>query len=83
MKASHDDSDRQRELVRGWIETGRLLEARERAALAAMTPEESRQAAFDMLQLGGMLPERGTPRTTSGLVEMQRLFARFRERGRG
>jgi hypothetical protein len=82
MTASSESLKQQRELVRGWIEAGQLLESRRRAALAALTPEDSRRAAFDMLQLGGLLPSHDTPRSKSGLVEMQRLFVLFRARGR-
>lgn len=39
-----------------WRETGRLLEAQRFLELAAQSPSQSQQAAFDMLQLGGMLP---------------------------
>lgn len=72
----------QRALVAAWQETGRLLDAQRRAELAAQTPHESRQAAFDMLQLGGMLPADATRERDCGLIEMQRLFARWHERER-
>jgi hypothetical protein len=74
--------ERQKELVAIWRETGRLLEAQKHAELAAQSPAESRQAAFDMLQLGGMLPRDIARENSSGLVEMQRYFARWRSRGR-
>ncbi len=66
---------RQKELVATWHETGRRLEAQRFAELAAQSPEQSRQAAFDMLQLGGMFPGDTEREKTSGLIEMQRLFA--------
>ncbi|MFS8085136.1 MAG: hypothetical protein ACMG6H_05860 [Acidobacteriota bacterium] len=72
----------QKELVATWRETGRRLEVQRRAELASQTPVESRQAAFDMLQLGGMLPGDAKREESSGLVEMQRLFARWHTRGR-
>jgi hypothetical protein len=50
--------------------------------LASQSPLESQQAAFDMLQLGGMLPGDNTRDESSGLVEMQRFFARWHTRGR-
>jgi hypothetical protein len=79
---SHPPSlDLQKRLVRQWRETGRLLTNLRRAELAAQTPEESRQAAYDMLQLGGMLAPDATREKTSGMVEMQRLFARARGGG--
>jgi hypothetical protein len=73
---------RQKELVALWRETGRVLEARRRSELAAQSPSQSRQAAFDMLQLGGMLPADPVRENSSGLIEMQRLFARWHSRGR-
>ncbi len=73
---------RQRELVATWHETGRRLEAQRHAELASQSPLESQRAAFDMLQLGGMLCGDTTREGSSGLIEMQRLFARWRSRGR-
>ena len=72
----------QKELVATWRETGRWLEAQRHAELASQTPAESRQAAFDMLQLGGMLPGDAAREKSSGLIELQRLFARWHNRGR-
>jgi len=72
----------QKKLVATWHETGRRLEAQRHAELASQTPVESQQAAFDMLQLGGMLPRDAKREESSGLVEMQRLFARWHTRGR-
>ena len=73
---------RQKELVATWHATGLRLEAQRRAELASQSPLESQQAAFDMLQLGGMLPVDTKRDESSGLVEMQRLFARWHARGR-
>lgn len=72
----------QKELVARWGETGRMLDAHRRAELAAQSPELSRLAAFDMLQLGGMLPADPARERDSGLIEMQRVFARWHHRGR-
>lgn len=72
----------QKVLVARWQETGRLLDEHRRAELAAQTPEQSRLAAFDMLQLGGMLPADPRRERSSGLIEMQRLFARGHGLGR-
>ena len=68
----------QKRLVAQWQETGLAVERLRYAALAAQSPGESRQAAYDMLQLGGLL--RGDPERvpSSGLVEMQRLFGVLR-----
>jgi hypothetical protein len=74
--------ERQKELVATWHETGLRLEAQRRAELASQSPLESQQAAFDMLQLGGMLPDDTKREESSGLVEMQTLFARWHTRGR-
>lgn len=73
---------RQKELVAAWQETGRRLEAQRFSELAAQTPSQSRQAAFDMLQLGGILPADPAREKRSGLTEMQRLFSRGHGRGR-
>jgi hypothetical protein len=81
MPSSDISPERRKQLVAAWRETGRLLETQRWKELAAQTPEESRQAAFDMLQLGGMLPPDPAREHSSGLVEMQRLFARRASRG--
>ena len=72
----------QKELVERWRETGRVLEEQRQAELAAQSPLQSRQAAFDMLQLGGMLQVDEARERDSGLIEMQRIFARGHERCR-
>ena len=71
----------QKRLVSMWQETGRVLAARHAAELASQSPLQSQQAAFDMLQLGGMVPEDPARERHSGLVEMQRIFARWHQRG--
>jgi hypothetical protein len=72
----------QKELVATWRETGRRLEEQRHAELASQSPAESRQAAFEMLQLGGMLLADARRENSSGLVEMQRVFARWHHGGR-
>jgi hypothetical protein len=72
----------QKRLVERWLETGRVLEAQRHAELAAQSPVQSRQAAFGMLQLGGMLRVDEARERGSGLIEMQRIFARGHERRR-
>ena len=72
----------QKELVAQWCETGRVLDDLRRKELASQSPEQSRQAAYDMLQLGGILSTDPARERTSGLIEMQRLFARGHGRGR-
>ena len=73
----------QKRLIEQWRETGRVLADIHRAELAAQSPEESRRAAWDMLQLGAMLPPDPARENQSGLVEMQRLFAKMRSGGVG
>ncbi len=68
----------QKRLVAQWQETGLALERLRYAALAGQSPEESRQAAYDMLQLGGLLHSDPDREPGSGLVEMQRLFGMLR-----
>lgn len=76
MNPSH--AEQQKRLVTQWQETGALLDKLRYAARAAQSPEESRRAAFDMLQLGGLLHDDMSREPASGLVEMQRLFGALR-----
>ncbi len=71
----------QRRLIEQWRETGRVLTDIRRSELAAQSPEDSRRAAWDMLQLGAMFPPDPARKNQSGLVEMQRLFAKLRSGG--
>lgn len=73
----------QRRLIEQWRETGRVLAEMRKAELATQSPEDSRRAAWDMLQLGAMLPPDPARENQSGLVEMQRLFAKLRSGGVG
>lgn len=75
------ESNLHKQLVARWRETGRMLEQQRRSELAAQSPAQSRQAAFDMLQLGGLLSADPARDLTSGLIEMQRLFACWHVRG--
>ena len=81
MNPSH--AEEQKRLVAQWRETGLVLERLRYAALACQSPAESRQAAYDMLQLGGRLNGESRDTLGSGLVEMQRLFGALRAHGRG
>lgn len=74
--AGKPSREEQRRLVAQWRSTGPELERLRRAELASLSAEEAREAAFDLLQLGGMLPPDPKRERSSGLVEMQRLFAR-------
>ena len=59
-----------------WETAGEALDALRRRELAAMTDDDARRAIADLFADAVMfdLP----PRTTSGLVEQQRLFSRLR-----
>ncbi len=81
MNRSH--AEEQKRLVAQWRETGLVLERLRYAALACQSPAESRQAAYDMLQLGGRLNGESADELGSGLVEMQRLFGVLRAHERG
>jgi hypothetical protein len=61
-----------------WESAGNALDALRRRELAAMTDDDTRRVIADLFThaLPGDLPAR----TTSGLVEQQRLFARLRQR---
>ena len=73
----------QRRLIAQWRETGRVLADIRRAELATQSPDDSRRAAWDMLQLGAILPPDPAREHQSGLVEMQRLFAKLHGGGVG
>jgi DNA-binding transcriptional MerR regulator len=75
------DDDTQRRLIRQWQETGLVLKEIRRHELAAMQEEVSRQATLDMLDLASTLPDDPRRELYSGLAEMQRLFAKLRDRG--
>ena len=61
-----------------WESAGNALDALRRRELEAMTDDDTRRAIADLFTDAppGDLPAR----STSGLVEQQRLFARLRER---
>ena len=61
-----------------WDSAGRALDALRRRELAAMTDDDTRRAVADIFS--GALPDTAPPRTSSGLVEQQRLFASLRRR---
>ena len=71
----------QRKLVGAWREAGKAMEAERRRTLASQTAKESREAAFDMLELGSLAAPKSSAEKYSGLIEMQRVFARARQRG--
>lgn len=67
-----------RKLVRIWDRAGPALEAIRRRELEAMTDDQAREAAADMLTFP--LPADLPPRLDSGLVEQQYWFSKFHSR---
>jgi hypothetical protein len=74
----NDEREANREFVERWSKAGPLLDAVRKAELRALD-EEPDYAALDALFEFGILASRDLPiRTTSGLVEQQRLFSLLR-----
>jgi len=73
--ASHDQGE-MKAWVETWAQAGPKLEAIRDRELREMTYEDRIRAIDALLQLGAQL---GKPRTTSGLVEQQRLFQKLRK----
>jgi hypothetical protein len=71
--------DQERERTRAWVENwarvGPQLEAIRRRELRAMTYQERIRAIDTLLQIGCRFAK---PRSSSGLVEQQRLFQKAR-----
>jgi len=67
-----------RKLVRTWDQAGPELEAIKRRELEAMTDDQAREAAADLLSFP--LPADLPPRLDSGLVEQQYWFSKFHSR---
>lgn len=74
------DEDVQKRLIRQWRDTGVVLRKIRLDELAAMQDEESRRVALDILNLASVLADDPRRERSSGLVEMQRLFSKLRER---
>jgi len=70
-----DYDERTKAWVATWIKTGPELEKIRRDELRKMTYEQRIEAIDCLLQIGSTF---GQPRTTSGLVEQQRLFQKAR-----
>ncbi len=70
------DQEQTRAWVENWAKVGPKLEAIRRRELREMTYQQRIKAINSVLQLGTLL---GKPRTTSGLVEQQRLFQKARK----
>jgi len=64
-----------KEWARRWKEAGPLLERIRQEELLEMTPERRRAASLAVLDMGAPFD---CHRTTSGLVEQQRIFMRAR-----
>lgn len=69
------DDATMRKLVRIWDQAGPELEAVKRRELEAMTDDQAREAAADVLTFP--LPVDLPPRLNSGLVEQQYWFSKF------
>ena len=74
------DENVQKRLIRQWRVTGRLLRKIRLDELASMQDEESRGVVLDILNLASVLSDDPRRECNSGLVEMQRLFSKLRER---
>jgi hypothetical protein len=72
-------SDAEENLTKRWVQTwreaGPRLEEIRRRELRQMTYQQRIKAVDALLQIGSRF---GKPRTTSGLVEQQRLFQKAR-----
>ena len=70
-------SDRNERLkyVRHWQRVGPLLEKLQNEELRRMDASRAREIAEDVLELGDLAP---CETTTSGLVELQRIFQKLR-----
>ena len=71
------DLERQRtkQWVENWKRVGPILEEIRRRELRNMTYDQRVKAIESVLHLGSLFAK---PRTTSGMVEMQRLFQKAR-----
>ena len=67
--------EQQKQLVQQWSEAGPLLEQVRQEELLQMTPQQRRAASLAVLDLVVAAP---CDRTTSGLIEQQRIFMRAR-----
>jgi hypothetical protein len=72
------DLDTQKAWARGWQNAGQALESVRRAELRSLTEDTALQATDRLLSLGAQARLSANRRRTSGLVEQQRLFSRFR-----
>ena len=70
-----DSDDGRREWVRNWLERAPKLEEIRRRQLRTFDHEKHAQAIDALLQIGCQFAR---PRSTSGLVEQQRLFKKAR-----
>ena len=69
------DLETQRAWARGWQNAGKALEAVRRVELRRLTAEKALQATDRLLSLGAQATLSAKRRSTSGLVEQQRLFS--------
>lgn len=71
-------ADAQREYVRNWAETGRLLERIRWDELRTLDPQRALRATDALLDAAIRVPLPAARRTWSGLAELQRLLHRRR-----
>ena len=75
-KMSEEERAQMKEWVERWKRVGPILERIKREELRRFRYEDSWHIADELLEMGCRF---GTPRTTTGLVEQQRLFAKARK----
>jgi len=72
------DLETQKAWARQWARAGEALAEVRRAELRTLTAEQALAASDDLLSLSDRIPPSSEGRTTSGLVEQQRLLLRGR-----
>ena len=70
--------DEQRAYVRGWVETGRLLEDLRWRELQALDADAALRASDQLIDAALSVPLPPARRTSSGLVTLQQLLHRQR-----
>jgi hypothetical protein len=70
--------DQARAYVKGWAETGRLLEEQRWAELSRLSEEEALAASDALIRAALTVPLPESRRTWSGLVELQAYLHRRR-----
>jgi len=68
--------EQERAYIKGWAETGRLLEEIKWRELAELDDARAFEATRDLLNMGRLTPMPESRRVWSGLVELQDLLHR-------